>query len=505
MQDDHTPVIVGVGEINDRPVDPSLGMEPLSLMGVALRRAASDAVGYARISELLSLIDSLDVVNFVSWRYDDPARQLCRQVGIEPRRAKYGALGGESPVRLLHEAALGIARGEYSACAVVGAEARNSVVKARKQGIELPWTRPSQIAPRCVRGEDILRPQSVRLGVDKPTTVYPFYEAATAAHWGQAPHEARKESAELWAKYAKVAERNPISWLRKSFSPDAIGTPSPDNRMIAWPYTKLQVANPTVNQGAAVIVMSLARAKAVGISNDRLIYVWGGANAHEPRDYLDRDQYYESHAQKAVLAAAREIAGPRGISFMELYSCFPCVPKMALRALGTARAISPTVTGGLTFFGAPLNNYMTHATCAMVRRLRLRRGAGLLYGQGEFLTKHQSLVISTNAPKRETSSWEPSVQANADRQRREVPPFVVKDSGRAFVETFTVIYGEGAEVRHGVVILRDAVGMRTIARVPSEDKRTLHALCDPGRTPVGLEGTLSPGHDHIANWSLMTN
>ncbi len=29
--------------------------------------------------------------------------------------------------------------------------------------------------------------------------------------------------------------------------------------------------------------------------------------------------------------------------------------------------IAPTVTGGLTFFGAPLNNYMTHAAVAMVQ------------------------------------------------------------------------------------------------------------------------------------------
>ena len=55
---------------------------------------------------------------------------------------------------------------------------------------------------------------------------------------------------------------------------------------------------------------------------------------------------------------------------IELYSCFPCVPKMARRTLGLGPDVKPTVTGGLTFFGAPLNTYMTHAAVAMVRKLR---------------------------------------------------------------------------------------------------------------------------------------
>ncbi len=502
MRDERTPVIVGIGEIVDRPTVPSLGLEPLALMESALRRAAEDAVGQEMAIRLLAAIDSLDVINLASWRYDDPAGQLCSRLGILPRRAEYGPLGGESPVRLLHEAALSIARGQQHICAIVGAEARNTLVKARKMGIELPWSPLSQSAPRILRGEEILRRQSVKLGVDQPTTVYPFYETATAAHWGLSPREALKESAELWASYSQVAEANPISWLKKKFNADAIGRASPDNRMIAWPYTKLQVANPTVNQGGAVLIMSLARARAEGISEDRIVHVLGGAKANEPRDYLDRDQYYRSHAQEAVLKAGQAIAGDRGFGLMELYSCFPCVPKMALRSLGGAGKISPTVTGGLTFFGGPLNNYMTHAACSMVSRLRTDRGVGLLYGQGEFLTKHHSLVLSTDRPKRPIACWDPSVQASADSQRCPVPKFVVRYTGRAALETSTVIYGKDGQIVHGVVILRCHDGSRTIARVPADDPQTLRSICDPDRTPVGLEGTLLQGHDEVANWSV---
>ena len=63
----------------------------------------------------------------------------------------------------------------------------------------------------------------------------------------------------------RVAAENPNSWLKKHFSPDEITTPTPDNRLIAWPYTKLMVANPTVNMGGAILMTSLAKARAAGI------------------------------------------------------------------------------------------------------------------------------------------------------------------------------------------------------------------------------------------------
>src|SRR5207244_6427483 len=206
---------------------------------------------------------------------------------------------------------------------------------------------------------------------------------------------------------------------------DAIMTPSADNRLIAWPYNKLMVANPQVNQGAALIITSLANAKQLGIPADRCVYFVGGASAEEPRDYLQRDQFVESYAQNAVLHAVMDVVGGDGTTFdaIELYSCFPCVPKMARRTLGFGADVQPTVTGGLTFFGAPLCTYMTHAACAMVRKLRDGGKLGLLYGQGGFVTKHHGLVLSRQAPKHALEQ-DTSVQAEADRRKGKVPDFV---------------------------------------------------------------------------------
>ena len=80
LPEDRIPVIVGVGEIADRPKDIAAGLEPLALLEQALKRAEADSG-----ANLLGEIGSLDVVNFLSWRYRDPEKQLAgaarRQAG----------------------------------------------------------------------------------------------------------------------------------------------------------------------------------------------------------------------------------------------------------------------------------------------------------------------------------------------------------------------------------------------------------------------------------------
>ncbi|MDE2377154.1 acetyl-CoA acetyltransferase [Bradyrhizobium sp.] len=495
---DRIPVIVGVGEIVDRPKEIADGIEPLDLLEQALRRAEADAG-----AKLLGGVQSLDVVSFLSWRYRDPEKLLAQRLGIQPSHCYYGPVGGESPIRYLHEAALRIARGECTVAAVCGAEAQSTATKAERAGVKLPWTPFAHDVEEPKRGAAFQKPLAVKLGVFRPVTVYPFYEAASSAQWGQTPREAMAESGMLWARYSDAAAQNPNAWLKRRFTSEEITTPTADNRLIAWPYTKLQVANPMVNMGGALLLTSLAKARAAGISEDRLIYPLGGASAEEPRDYLLRDQFYESHPQNAVLRAVMDLAGGDGRRFdaIELYSCFPCVPKMARRTLGLGADVQPTVTGGLTFFGAPLNTYMTHAACAMVRRLRSGARLGLLYGQGGFVTKHHALMVSRTPP-RELLSQETSVQAVADRSKRAVPEFLTEATGKGKVESFTVIYGRNGEVEHGVVMLRTEGDKRTLGRIPASEEKTLAHLLDMDRTPVGSTGDITMATDGVPEWRV---
>ena len=135
-QNEHRiPVIVGVGEIVDRPKDIAQGLEPLALLEAALKRAEAECG-----ARLLQDFGSLDVVNFLSWRYRDPEQLLARRLGISSVHCYYGPVGGESPIRYLHEAAQRIARGECSVAAVCGAEAQSTATKAERAGVTPPWT-----------------------------------------------------------------------------------------------------------------------------------------------------------------------------------------------------------------------------------------------------------------------------------------------------------------------------------------------------------------------------
>ena len=167
----------------------------------------------------------------------------------------------------------------------------------------------------------------------------------------------------------------------------------------------------------------------------------------------------------------------RKFDAIELYSCFPCVPKMARRTLGLGADVQPTVTGGLTFFGAPLNTYMTHAACAMVRKLRDGGKLGLLYGQGGFVTKHHGAGAVARGAAARRSSRTPACRPRPTATARKVPEFVTEASGKGKVESFTVIYSGKGEVEHGVVMLRTEDDARALARIPAQRRARRWRIC----------------------------
>lgn len=484
-----TPVIVGIGEFTDRPEQAADALEPVALMAKALRAADADTGG-----ALMQQIESLELIGLISWRYRDPVNLLCEQLGIAPARRVNASMGGETPIRLIHEAAVRISRGEQTTAAIVGGEAMHAMSRARKEGVKAPWTR------LAAKEETVRFPSSSfatsdiakRIGVTDPAQIYPLYEMATQAAWQQTPAEAQAESAQLWAQYARVAASNPYAWIRNAPGAEAIATVAENNRLINWPYPKFMVANPNVNQAAAVIVTSLAQARMAGVPENRIIHIWGGAAAKEPEDYLLRDRYDHSTAQTAVLNRVVDLVGgdARRFDRLELYSCFPVVPKMALRTLGLdAKQHPPTVTGGLTFFGGPLNNYMTHAVCAMVRTLREHPSElGLLYGQGGFVNKHHGLIVSAQPPQTDLAA-DYSVQHIADEKRAAVPPLAdAAYRGPATIETYTILYGRDGEPLQGVVVARNPAGERVMARVPTRDVETMQLLGSTASSAVGTQG-----------------
>lgn len=484
------PVIVGIGDITEKLSDNVVPREPLTLMHDAVRIAEADA-GLS-----IKGLDSLDVVMPMSWRYSDLAGQLADALGTAPSHAKLGPSGGETPLKFIHQAAQRIAEGKSNMAVVVGGEAQYSLTNFQRTGQQPPWTPFAMDGPNFAETGDAIAPLAVQHGLYMPVNVYGFFEAAAAHHWGQTPAQAQDESANIWARYAAVAEQNPYSWKQDTLTATDIKTVTPKNRMIGGPYPKSMVANMNVNQSAAVLMTSLAAARASGISDDKCIFVTGGAGADEPRNFLMRDQYAICHAQDAVLSAMHD-TGSGDLGALELYSCFPCVPKMAYRALGLATETIPTVTGGLSFFGAPLNNYMSHAATAMVRRIRNGSAFGTLYGQGEFMTKHYGLRLSKTYEGFKAAA---DTQRKADSARKAVPHIATDYSGPAVVESFTLMYDRSGQPTHGVIMARTKTGERTLASLPAADTNGLAILLNPERYPIGLKGEIKKPEKGAAIW-----
>jgi len=465
------------------------------LMEAAVRAADQDAGG-----GFLERIDSLDLINLVSWRYDRVAARLAERLGIVCPRAVYGIVGGETPTTRIHEAALRIMNGNSMVAVVTGAEAQNAVAKAKAAGIQLPWTPPAKVPENPIIPSDHVTELGMRHGIFQPIHIYPLYENATVAAWGLTPAQALAESGAAYERISAAAAANPNAWGRKAYRADEITAVSDDNRMICWPYTKRMVANNNVNAGAAVLMTTLAVARAAGIAEDRIIHVHGGASAGEHMDFLKRDQFVHSCAQDAVLGQAMRIA-PNGFDRVELYSCFPTVPKMARRTLGLGPDVPLSVMGGLSFAGAGLNCYMLHSTCAMVHSLRAKPAdQALLYGQGGYVTKHHALVIGNRPAEPAWLMLNKDVQDAAEDARGDVPPFDGAYAGPAALETFSIVFGREGQPSHGSVVGRTPDGDRVFGKIDVADSDALATLLSLDAHPIGQPGVVSVGEDGLQRW-----
>ncbi len=462
------PVLIGVGQLRSNVERlPELAREPRDLIVDAARAAVADTG-----VDLLHQIDDVSVVNVMSWSYDDLPGLVGAGLGITPTRAVESEVGGNRPVELLLEAAARVVRGESRLALVCGGEATSSFVAALRAGTEPDWSRepggfqvPATLADQP--------PAMIRYGLHLPVRAYPLYELPLAARLGQTPEQAHRWSAELFAQASEVAAGNEAAWDPRPRTVEQVATVAGKNRMVCHPYPVLMTAQPMVDQAAAFLVTTLATARELGISD--VVHVVGGARGSEPRDLLERSTFDAAPALEAVLRATLSQAGLTApeIEALDLYSCFPVVPKLALLALGLPLDTPTTVTGGLSSFGGPGNAYSLFAVVAVARRLRAGARHGLVYGNGEHITKHCAAVLS-GAPHPDgfLGLQEPAVPASA------VPASVDSVSGTVRVEAFTVEHERSGEASLGYLVCRDDQDRRLFAHSP--DAATLAALeADP--------------------------
>lgn len=199
-------------------------------------------------------------------------------------------------------------------------------------------------------------------------------------------------------------------------------------------------SNNNVDQGAALILCSEAKAKSLGIDRDKWIYPWAGSDAHDHYYVSNRDNLYSSPAIRLAGNRCLEMAGlnVQDIDMVDVYSCFPVAVQVAARELGLDTSKPLTVTGGLTWAGGPLNNYVMHSIARMAELLRQRPGdKGLITANGGYLTKHAFGVYSSEPPAEafQHADLQPEVDALVKRE------VVLSHEGAAAIEGYAVMYG----------------------------------------------------------------
>lgn len=469
--DPRLPIIVGAGQVmvRDATSDP---LEPADLMAEALRQAETESGG----TGLLTNADQVLTVSELSWKYRNPALAVAERIGASPRRLATSVVGGNLADVMVARAAADIQAGVSDIIVIAGGEATRTRSRLRKAGIEPDWTTqsdaidlPETIGDLRPLVNDIENSRGVRL----PVHVYPLFEVALRARLGLSIDAHIDRIGGLWSAFADVAADNPNAWIRTPPSASEITTASAENRMIAWPYTKRLCSNNQVDQGAAVILTSVAAAERAGVPRDQWVFLHAGTEAIDHWNVSNRVDLCSSPALRTAGRDAFALAGitPDDIAHIDLYSCFPAAVQIGAIELGLIPATDTagtgwggvgatrplTVTGGMTFAGGPLNNYPTHGLATMVETLRNDPGSlGLCTANGGYTTEHAVLIASTTPPA--AGAYRHSnPQAEVDA----LPSVVCDDTyvGEVTVESATVVFEDVAS--HALISTRTPDGHRS--------------------------------------------
>src|SRR5580658_2593055 len=504
--DPQTPVLIGGGQAIDR-----LGAADyaqLSAVGLAARAAhAALADCGTDLPALTAAVDTIAGVRQFETtspfaraplgRADNYPRAVAARIGADPGRAILEVSGGQAPQHLVTELAGSIAAGQAQVALIVGSEAI-STARHFAGADDRPDFTETVGGSLEDRGYGLAGLGSRHLaahGLTDAPSQYALLENARRAREGLSREAYAAAMGALFAPFTRVAAANPFAASPVERDAIQLVTLTEANRLIAEPYPRYLVARDQVNQGAAVVLASIAAARRLGVPEERCVFLAGHADAREQR-LLTRPDLSRSPAAARASELALELAGitMAEVTTIDLYSCFPIPVFNICDAFGLA-ADDPrglTLTGGLPFFGGAGNNYSMHAIVETLHRARQAPGSfGFVGANGGIMGKYSAGVYTTR-PTPWQAGRSGALQASLDsRPRVEVER---RPHGPAVIETFTIRYGRDGH-RRGIVIGRldgggyldgsdrlygsgplDGRGRRFVATVPPGDLELLDLL-----------------------------
>ena len=260
---------------------PRSAPDPLALLEQVARGAAEDSGAGARALRELDTVGIVEVAGLAAEERPAPARPS--GWARAPRREILTATGGEIPITLVNDLARRIAAGEARVALVAGANQVRTLRRAKRAGVKLDWSSGGSGEPTLF---GVHKPGSTPLemeyGLRMPPDVYPLFENALRARRKLDPRDAppphgRADEPLHAGRRAESVRLVPAS----PAAPTSSRCRLPNNRMIAYPYTKYLNAVIETDQAAAVLLMSAGAARELGVPPEKWVHWWGGAHAEE--------------------------------------------------------------------------------------------------------------------------------------------------------------------------------------------------------------------------------
>ena len=489
-----TPVVVGVGQASERlGAETYRRLSPVDLAADAAADALTDtgadpaavAAAIDTVVGVRQFENSVPGARAPLGRSDNYPRSVAGRIAASPARAVLETSGGQAPQHLVNEFAAVIAGGGSQVTLIFGSEAISTIEHFAHESERPDFTEHAEgsLEDRGYGLSGMMSRHLAAHGLTGAPSQYALIDNARRARLKQTRQEYAAAMGALFAPFTKVAAANPHAAAPVQRSAAELVTPTEANRPIADPYTRYIVAREKVNQGAAVLLTSVAAARRLGIPQDRWVFLHGHADLRE-RGLMDRADLSAGPASVMAVQHALDQAGigAADLATIDLYSCFPAPVFNICDGLGLdpedPRGL--TVTGGLPFFGGPGNNYSMHAIAETVQRARSAPGSyGLVGANGGIMSKYSVGVYSTTP-----AAWTPdnSKDLQAEIDGWAAPEQARYADGPATIETYTVKHRrDGA--RTGIVVGRlDADGRRFVAQGDDPD---LLDLLTGAHEPIG--------------------
>lgn len=509
MVDPRTPVIVGVGQFTERiDVDGYRGMSSVELATEAARAAVADTgadtAAVAAAIEVFVALRQFEICTPFSEAplgcSDNYPRSVAARIGADPARAVLEPLGGHGSQKVVTEFSGAIAAGDADVVLVLGSENGSTLrhFAGREDKPDHSERIGGQLEDRGYGFEQYMNEYTATHGLTGAPVQYGLLDNARRARLGATVADYRTAMAELFAPFSKVAAKNPFSSSPVERSVDELATVTAENRMICDPYPRLMVARDQVNQGAAVLIMSVAAARRLSVPEENWVYLRGHADLVE-QSLLDRADLSASLSAEHAVAEALRVAGIglSEVSTFDLYSCFP-FPVFTVcdsTGLATDDPRGLTLTGGLPFFGGPGNSYSLHGIAETALRMRESPGAfGLVGANGGVMSKYSVGVYST-AP----AEWMPDRSRDLQPQIDDLPKIAVTRhaDGPGTIETYSVRYDWPTTT--GIIIGRlDSDGSRFMAMSTDEELVALLTSGDPLGAAINVTAGEKENHATLA-------